>query len=335
MRTATVSLPYWLFPLGTLLFLAGVLPAGWAAFIVRPRLAPPDVAPADAAPRWEVESIVTEINAVPASGLTGARKPALDLKALPPFSAKVLADYRADYASPEDLDRQLRASPERFKLRQAVRSATAVLQENSVKFKMRTRFAGATTTAAVKKLILQEQTSPAKSILFLQEALEELRQVEAQRGQEKSKRWQAHYDYVLARLMTQLVLVYEYNGALGRIRADQLPVLAQGETGWELVGRERPLVTDTKTKQLAKEVARLWEKIAKEYPGTPWALAAERERQLLLGLEWQPIRGKEAALPRPAREQRQTAAAPAARSFGLSCGTLRPPPPSARGLRNA
>src|SRR5262249_35203529 len=160
-----------------------------------------------------------------------------------------------------------------------VRTATAVLQENTVKFKMRTRFAGDTTTA-VKRQILQEQTIPARSILFLQEALEELRQVAAQLGQEKTKRWQAHYDYVLAPLLTQLVLVYEYNGALGRIRADQLPALGQGETGWELVARERPLVTDTKTKQLAREVARLWEKIAREHPGTPWALAAERERQL-------------------------------------------------------
>jgi hypothetical protein len=246
----------------------------------------------------EVERLIEEINAVPPARPAAGKGVTLEPDKLPVFDPKVLAAYRADYRSLDDLDALLKAAPARFPLRRAVREATRVLQENVAQFTLRTRFAGAV-TPQVKAFILREQAGPGKSIVVLEEALDDLRAAAKHRGREPSPRWQAHYDYVLARLLTRLVLVYEYNYALGRIRTDSLPALAKGQVGWQLVAQPAQVrIPEAKARQAAREAARLWEKIAEDYPGTPWALAAEQERKLPLGLDWEPVRADEAAAPR-------------------------------------
>src|SRR5262249_10551339 len=133
-----------------------------------------------------------------------------------------------------------------------------------------------------------------------EEALDELRAAARQRDREPSKRWQAHYDYVLARLLARLVVVYEYNHALGRLRKEELPLLGPGQVGWRLVPQAQVRFPEPRSRPAAREAAKLWEKIARDYPGTPWALVAEQELRLPPGLDWEPVRGDEAVAPRPA-----------------------------------
>src|SRR4029078_7451595 len=81
-------------------------------------------------------------------------------------------------------------------------------------------------TKALKAHLSESQKGgPAVQIVELTELLEELEKVGAKRGEEPSKRWQAHYDYILAELKARLALVHEYNTMLARVKRDELPSL--------------------------------------------------------------------------------------------------------------
>jgi hypothetical protein len=154
---------------------------------------------------------------------------------------------------------------------------------------MKEYFAGAT-SAAVKKAVLKEQAAPGKAILYLKEALEDLEQVAKDRKKEPSKRWRAHYDYVMARLKSRLIYLMEYDFLLAQIRTDSLPPLEQGDSGYRVGTAPKVGVTEGDARTWSREVARLWQKIIDENPETPWALLARREQLTALGLRWRPSR---------------------------------------------
>src|SRR5262249_51815911 len=155
---------------------------------------------------------------------TGSKDSArLDLAKLPAFPAKALEPYQADYATPAEMAKEAGKSP----FRTAVLTAIKILKENATKFAMREEFVRAS-PAQVKAQVKNEQAAPGKAKLYLEEALEELRKVEKQRDAEPSKRWRAHYDYVLSRVLARLVYVTEYNYVLAQIRTDSLPELEAG-----------------------------------------------------------------------------------------------------------
>src|SRR5205814_1914787 len=119
-------------------------------------------------------------------------------------------------------------------------------------------------------------------------ALEELEGVADQRKKEKSKRWQAHYDYVLAQVKARKAYVAEYNLMLGKAKRDELPPLdPKLHNGYRLASLEK-LQSGKEIKDLAAESRKLLTKLIKDNPGTPWELLAKRERFTALGLAWQP-----------------------------------------------
>jgi hypothetical protein len=146
------------------------------------------------------------------------------------------------------------------------------------------------TTSQVKQQVAREQVDPAKSILVLKEALDDLQKAGEARKKEMSKRWQANYDYVLARLESRLVYVYEYSYVLAQIRSESLPALENGASGYRLGAKKKVSIPEPEVKAWVKEIDRTWQRLAKENPGTPWAVVANRERLTVLGLEWRPTR---------------------------------------------
>jgi hypothetical protein len=203
---------------------------------------------------------------------------------LPPFPAKALEPYVADTMSLEEIEK----NPQKYPLRVAVLQAARMLQENA-KFHMEETFSGQS-NAQIKKKVLEKQVDPGKSILVLKEALEELKKAGEDRDMEKSKRWQANYDYVLARLESRLVYVFEYNYALAQIRSDSLPPLENGATGYRLGSRKKVGIPESEVKEWVKEIDRTWQRLAREHPNTPYAVLAQRERLTALGLEWRATR---------------------------------------------
>jgi hypothetical protein len=232
-----------------------------------------------------VRSIVEELRLVPP--VRSANDPTSDIspEALPPFPAKALEPYLADYISVDAIER----NPAKYPLRVAVLKAAQILRENIDKVRMKEVFPG-NNNAQVKQQVLREQVDPGKNILVLKEALEDLKKAGEERKKEKSKRWQANYDYVLARLESRLVYVYEYSYVLAQIRSDSLPPLENGATGYRLGAKKKVGIPEPEVKDWVKEIDRTWQRLAREHANTPWAIVANRERMTVLGLEWRPTR---------------------------------------------
>ena len=232
-----------------------------------------------------VRGIVDELRLVPA--VHSINDPANDIsaEALPPFPAKALEPYQPDYASLEEIQK----NPSKYPLRVAVLKAAQVLRDNVHKFHMKEVFNGRT-TAQVKQQVAREQIDPGKSILALKERLDDLKKAGEDRKQEKSKRWQANYDYVLARLESRLVYVYEYSYVLAQIRSDSLPPLENGATGYRLGAKQKVSIPESEVRAWVKEIDRIWRALARDNANTPWAVVANRERITVLGLQWRPTR---------------------------------------------
>jgi hypothetical protein len=139
-----------------------------------------------------------------------------------------------------------------------------------------------------KDEIANNERDVARIMGRLAEAQEELENVKEMRA-EAPKRWQANYDFVLARVQAQRAFLYEYQSALGRMRKEFPERDPKLHGGWRLAA-STALQGDAAGKRLSKDSRKLLEKLAKDHAGTPWDVLAKREKLTALGLEWQPTR---------------------------------------------
>jgi hypothetical protein len=245
-----------------------------------------------AASKADVQSIVEEITLTPSLQRIGV-KPEPGQKPLGqlPFSAKVLAAYRPDGdKSITELRKQQKDDPaafaKRFPNKAVVLDAIEALQKTG-RVKLAETLVGPL-NPKTKAAFLNQQAEPGTAILELQGALSEMqRLVEKNLITKASKRWQAHFDLTQSRLRAQIAYLYEYGYMLGQIRRDDLPPLPKEGGRWRLVPRPKVQVPEAVAKAHAKEAAIAWKAIQEAYPDSPWAVAAERESQTPLGLEWQ------------------------------------------------
>jgi len=98
-------------------------------------------------------------------------------------------------------------------------------------------------------------------------------------------RYQAHFQFLKARLEAQIAYLYEYQSALGSIRKE-LPALEKGHSGWRLASSTK-LRGDRAGKQMEKDRNADLKKLVDKYPNSPWAVLARRDMLTSLGLEWQ------------------------------------------------
>ncbi|HUR53031.1 MAG TPA: hypothetical protein VMZ71_02790 [Gemmataceae bacterium] len=141
---------------------------------------------------------------------------------------------------------------------------------------------------AKKKEIKEEQVPIATAILKLETAMVELEGVAGMKA-EQPKRWQAHYDYAMALLKARQAYMHEYDLLMGNVHTDTLPPIdaKQGHVGLKLLTTDK-MKSKADVKKLATDAVELYEKMIKDYPGTPWAMQAKRERGIPLGLTWLP-----------------------------------------------
>lgn len=117
--------------------------------------------------------------------------------------------------------------------------------------------------------------------------LQDPKVVEA-RGSE-SKRWQANYDFMLARVQLEFAYLIEYDSMLGLMRKEFPPLDPKLHGGWKLASQFK-LEGDGTGKKYAKDARNLLDRIIKNNAGTPWEVLAKREKLTNLGLEWQPAK---------------------------------------------
>lgn len=147
-------------------------------------------------------------------------------------------------------------------------------------------------TEPMKRQILELQVFPARGIAKLDQAIATLTALADDRKREP-KRWQAHYDLVLAECHARLAFLHEYDLMLGKVRTDSLPDLdaAKGQNRWRLVPSEK-LQSKKDVQEIARQARERFEAVAKAHPGTPWAARARHAAAVPLGLAWVPVGGK-------------------------------------------
>lgn len=255
-------------------------------------LKPPSAAGAKAASYASVNSILDEIKEMPPVRDTRAGdRNLLTAANLPAFNAEKIASYKPEgYKDVKDLHQKHKTGGEafakEFPLRAAYFDALDALQKSS-RIQMM-EVLSSPVDPKLKASFLQKQAPAGMSIFELEGVLKNMKEVAEERDKETSKRWQANFDYAQARLQARLVYLFEYNYTVGQIRADALPDLGKGQTGWRIGTGKKVAVTEAKAKGYAKDAKKLWQRIQDEYPDTPWALLAQRESLVSLGLEWRP-----------------------------------------------
>jgi hypothetical protein len=233
-----------------------------------------------------VKSLIAEADVPP---VKVARKgtPAINLDMIFPFSAEVMKDYQDDVPLSEVM-----ANPDKYPLRIAAISGAKLLREirdtkDKNESNLPEEFRGETDDKA-KASILNSQRIPARIQLQIEEELQKMDTAAESRKEEKSKRWQANFDYILAQLKARYAYIHEYNLMLGKVRKGELPTLdpMAGHKGWRLASVPK-MQSGKEVREIESESRKLLSKIIKEHAGTPYEVMAKRERYTALGLQWQ------------------------------------------------
>lgn len=259
---------------------------------------PPSVEGGDVAKEAQVKGIIDIVQLLPP---VRAAQSTIKFSHLPAFSVKTIEEFKGDraYANFDELKKNFDelkksedANPEKHPLRAAIVEGIACM-DDAKSLVMEERLinpGGGQFDGKVKAAFLNKQKDPGIKIFEMESVLAKLKAAGEERDKEESKRWQANYDYTLARLQSRLVYIYEYNYLLGQIRADNLPTLEAIHNGWRLGSKPKVQCPEGKVKDMVKSINRTWKKIGEEYPGTPWAVLATRESLTALGMEWRPTR---------------------------------------------
>jgi len=141
-----------------------------------------------------------------------------------------------------------------------------------------------------KDRVEEDERRVARIMGALEDALSQLRDskvVEA-RAME-SKRWQANYDFMLARVQLEYAYLFEYQSMLGSMRKEFPPRDPELHGGWKLASQFK-LQGDSTGRNFSKKARELLNAIIKNNAGSPWEVLAKREKLTNLGLEWQPAK---------------------------------------------
>src|SRR5262245_13027564 len=135
---------------------------------------------------------------------------------VPPIrkSSKLMPrEYQLDSISNEDV----RKKPDKYPLRAAVLSAVDVVRKHDQEPLPPMEFLAPLPKdrPALLKRIAEYQKPLARQMAELKEAQERLEAVEDKRKREPSKRWQAHYDFILSHVQLQYAYLFEYSLMLG------------------------------------------------------------------------------------------------------------------------
>ena len=240
----------------------------------------------DGADRKLVTAIFDEIE-VP--NLKATRKDGVHVRLadLMPFEASAIEPYKEGGGlKPDDIAKD--------KFKSAVASAVAEVRKMKAgdgEEDLPEMFNGETNDAAIKRF-KRVQEIPAVREAILREQVEALEAV-AEMKEKQPKRWQAHYEYVLAQVKMRIAYTQEYNLVLGKLAKKELPEKGPDDVGYRLAAVEK-LSAPVEYRTMAEEGKNLLAEVVKNHPNTPWAVMAKQERNLRLGLKWQPYSEKKA-----------------------------------------
>jgi hypothetical protein len=237
------------------------------------------------------------IPAMPKGGSAAEAKSIFDELAMPPvvggdaslarypIDAESLKTFAPD-ASIDDIFRNAEKYPLRIATLRAVQTIRNSWRFNT-KPQLSVTMVSAPVTDRTRKTITIAQDGVALTLVELELELERLAAVADKRARE-TRRWQAHYDYTLAELRLRVVLLNEYNRALGHVKTEALPDLPKGGSGWRLVPTLK-LEGRKDVQSMFKAADDEFTQLMTTHKGTPWEVLARRSHATLPGARWEPI----------------------------------------------
>jgi hypothetical protein len=223
-----------------------------------------------------VMAILSEIELPPVKSFRENAEPP-SLSDILPFSEEAMKPYLAG-------ELKLNDTPNEFqKLILGAIQEMRQLRGNESGDRLPEEFSGETSDRLNAELRKVQET-PARVEAILKEHLDNL-EAAIEQKEKQSKRWQVHYDYVLAQLKLRICYVNQYNLALALVRGGKLPDRKEGQNGYRLTA-ETTLDKNTggDYKDMFKDARQALTDIYKQHPNTPWALLAKSDRNVAIGL---------------------------------------------------
>lgn len=261
---------------------AGTAPKQPAAF--DPKEAPAKrldfPAPPKGAPAADVKAVLDELALPPLVEGDGPGPVARQA-----YAEAALKGYAAD-VSVEDILKNAEKYPLRVATLRALQTVRNVWHLDGKEQKAVAALS-APVTDRTKKAVTLAQESVAITIVEVELELARMEAVADKRAKE-TKRWQAHYDYTLAELRLRLVVLNEYNRALGHVKTESLPDVPAGGPGWRLVPSTK-IEGKKDVQALFAAAGEGFAKVAADHKGTPWEVLARRSQAALPGSHWEVV----------------------------------------------
>jgi Planctomycete cytochrome C/Caspase domain len=213
-----------------------------------------------------------------------------------PFDAEIMKAYADDGIA----DDQILKDQAKYPVRHATLEALQTIREKWTfgENGLKESFEGDVDDKA-RKNALDDQTGPALIELELKDKMDKLEKAAAELPNEKSKRWQALYQYAKAQTQLRWAFIEEYRGALGKIRTDSLPKPEKGKAAGYRLASAMKMSSKKDIQEKAEEARELLGKMADDHKGTPWEVLAKMHKNVALGLKWEVI-----PEPPPAEEEK-------------------------------
>lgn len=195
------------------------------------------------------------------------------------FDSDAMRQYRPDYLSKANLDKELAAN-----------KAKKALVEAAGKSELQPVSAVQTEFPRRDDAQLSASFSEAqKEVARLQPAIDAIhRSLAAGAGDRekiREKRWQAGFDLAMGRVLAAKVRADAYNEVLGQAKSGLVFKHPDSDT-WELAPSDELGAISSRMEKLAGEARTYLDRVVADHPGTPWAYIASEELKVPLGYAW-------------------------------------------------
>jgi hypothetical protein len=197
------------------------------------------------------------------------------------FDPVMMREYKPDWISRSQYEANL--AKDKHPIRPAILEAALITQQQ-LPGQPPLRFPAAD-GPEFKEAMAKAQEVAARTAYTVDAALEPIMRVAKLRDRETSRRWQAHFDLILGRLLAMKIRCYEYNWACAKMKKDAPRFQKSESNAWRLVPDEEIHYSD-KAAAAATEAKSLLKRVVDEHPSTPWALLAQRELKDPFGFKW-------------------------------------------------
>jgi hypothetical protein len=201
------------------------------------------------------------------------------------YSMKTLKEYVPDYRSRSDYFKQRSASE--------LRTALAEVIEITKGFGYRRHFP--IDLAELEPAMLAEVPVVRQRLEQLVALEARLRSLAKAREREPDRRWQAHYDLILAQIVAYQIKAYEYLACFdemvararqGKLVPSKMPVKDQLVVEWVLNHSTETKAPPQETEKKRAEAERLLKEVIARHPNTPWADLAQDELNRGFSVSW-------------------------------------------------